>query len=277
MSWSTPGTVYTPRPEWSRPAHFLGDAARDLRASLPVTWTLFVANLQTRYRRSWLGALWLLLPTIGTTLVWVYVQRRGLVSIAPAAVPYPVYVLAGTIFWQVFLDALNAPLQQLTLGRQMITRSRVPHEALILAGVLEVLLNCAVRLLVLAPVLVAFHVPVHATLLLVPIGVAALTLLGLTLGLLATPAGMLYDDVGRAITLVTGFWFFLTPVVYATPSLGILRLNPVTPLLDATRAWLISGPMAGGFALVAGMTLPALLVAWLFQRVARPHVVARLG
>jgi lipopolysaccharide transport system permease protein len=88
---------------------------------------------------------------------------------------------------------------------------------------------------------------------------------------------MLYDDVSRAITLVTGFWFFLTPVVYATPSLGILRLNPVTPLLDATRAWLTSGPMAGGFALVAGMTLPALLVAWLFQRVARPHVVARLG
>lgn len=272
-----PETVYTSHPEWSHPAGVLASAAHDLRASLPVTWTLFVANLQTRYRRSWLGALWLLLPTLGTTLVWIYVQRRGLVSIAPTGVPYPVYVLAGTILWQVFLDALNAPLQQLTLGRQMITRSRVPHEALILAGVLDVLLNCAVRLAVLVPVLLAFHVPMSAALLLVPFGVAALALLGLTLGLLLTPAGMLYDDVGRAITLVTGFWFFLTPVAYATPSWGLLRFNPVTPLLDATRAWLTGAARVDGFAPIVALTLPALLVAWLFHRLARPHVVARLG
>jgi lipopolysaccharide transport system permease protein len=274
-------TVYTSHSEWSRPAQFLGDAGRDLRRSLGVAWTLFMANLQARHRRSWLGALWLLLPTLGTTLVWVYVQSRGLVSVAPTGVPYPVYVLAGTILWQLFVDALNAPLQQLALGRQMITRSRVPHEALILAGVLEVLLNCAVRLLVLAPVLVFFHIPMRATLLLVPLGIAALALLGLTLGLFAAPAGMLYDDVGRGLALVTGFWFFLTPIVYAAPSWGELRFNPVTPLLDTARAWLTSGagaPAVGnGFAAVTLLTLPLLLAAWLFHRLARPHVVARLG
>lgn len=269
--------AYRPDSELSRPAQFVAGAARDLRRSLGVAWTLFRSNLQTRYRRSWLGALWLLLPTIGTTLVWVYVQSRGIVSIEPTGVPYPVYVLAGTILWQVFVDSLNAPLQQLTLGRAMITRSRVPHEALILAGVLEVLVNCAVRLIVLAAVLVGFSLPLHATLLLVPFGIVALLLLGLTLGLLATPAGMLYDDVSRAIALVTGFWIFLTPVLYATPRWGVLRFNPVTPLLDTTRAWLTSGPAHSGFFAVAALTVPALLAAWLFQRLARPHVVARLG
>jgi lipopolysaccharide transport system permease protein len=270
-------TVYSAQSELARPGWFVAEGARDVGRSLPVAWRLFLSNVQTRYRRSWLGALWLLLPTVGTTLVWGYVQSRGIVVSAPTGVPYPVYVLSGTILWQVFVDALNMPLQQLTVGRQMITRSRVPHEALVVAGMLEVLLNCAVRLLVLGVVLFTYRIPVDTTLLLVPVGIVALALLGLTVGLLAAPAGMLYDDVSRGIALVTSFWIFLTPVLYATPRWGILRFNPVTPLLDTTRAWLTSGPATSGFAMVTAVTIPALVLAWLFNRLARPHVVARLG
>jgi len=275
-------TVYTSQSVLRHPLRFFTEAVRDLRQSPPVAWRLFISNVQARHRRSWLGYLWLLLPTVGTTLVWVYVQSRRIVSITPTEVPYPVYVLTGTILWQVFADALNAPLQQLAAGRQLITRSRVPHEALILAGLFEVLLNCAVRLIVLAAVLVVFRIPLDASVLLVPLGIAALALLGLTLGLFAAPLGMLYDDVSRAIALVTGFWFFLTPVLYRVPASGILRFNPVTPLLDVTRAWLTASsstthPAISAFAAVTSVTMIALVLAWLFQRLARPHVVARLG
>jgi lipopolysaccharide transport system permease protein len=271
-------TVYTSQSELRHPLRFLSEAARDLRRSPAVAWGLFRSNMQARYRRAWLGYLWLLLPTIGTTAVWVYVQSRRIVEITPTAVPYPVYVLAGTILWQVFADALNAPMQQLAAGRQMITRSRVPHEALILAGLYEVLLNCAVRLVVLAAVLVVFRVPLGASVLLVPFGIAALALLGLTLGLFAAPIGMLYDDVGRAIALITGFWFFLTPVLYRVPPSGILRFNPVTPFLDTTRAWMTAGGSASkSLVTLTSVTIIALVLAWLFQRLARPHVVARLG
>lgn len=271
-------TVTTSGSELLHPARFVREAAADLRHSFAPAWQLFRRNLQVRYRRSWLGYVWLLLPTVGTTLVWVYIQSRRIVDVAPTDVPYPVFVLAGTILWQVFVDALNAPLQQLSASRQLITRSRVPHEALILAGTFEVLLNCAVRLLVLAAVLAVFRVAIGPAILLVPLGIAALLLFGLALGLIAAPLGLLYDDVSRAITLVTGFLFFLTPVIYRTPSAGILRFNPLTPLLDTTRAWLTSGVVrSGGFAIVTAVTLAALLMGWLFERLARPHVVARLG
>jgi lipopolysaccharide transport system permease protein len=270
-------TIYSAAAELQHPLRFARAAADDLRLSLEPAWQLFRSNLQVRYRRAWLGYLWLLLPSIGTTAVWVYVQSRRLIAVAPTEVPYPVHVLAGMIFWHVFIDALNAPLQQLSAGRQLITRSRLPHEALLVAGILEVLLNCAVRLLILAAALIAFRIPVGPTVLLVPFGIAALLLFGLALGLLLAPLGLLYDDVGRAITLGTGFWFFLTPVLYPTPRAGLLRLNPVTPLLDTTRAWLTTGHASSGF---AGVTLFAgaiLLLGWLLHRIARPHVVARLG
>jgi ABC-type polysaccharide/polyol phosphate export permease len=67
-------------------------------------------------------------------------------------------------------------------------------------------------------------------------------------------------------------------VLYRVPEHGILRFNPVTPLLDTTRAWLIAGESAmNAFAIVMSVTLVVLIFAWLFQRLARPHVVARLG
>jgi len=231
-----------------------------------------------RYRRSALGAFWLLLPTVATTAVWVYLQSRRVVEVTAVGIPYPVYVLAGTIFWQVFVEAMNAPLQQLTAGRQLVTRSRVPQEALILAGLFEVLLNAIVRLLVLVAMLIAFGTAFQSAMLAVPLGIAALALFGLTLGLVLAPIGMLYDDVSRGITLVTGFWFFLTPILYRAPESGLLRFNPVTPLLDTTRAWMTVGwNVTEGFALVLGSTLVMLILAWLFARLARPHVVERLA
>lgn len=273
-------TVYSSDAELRHPARFFAEAWDELRRSPAVAWRLFRSSVQARHRRAWLGYLWLLLPTLGTTGVWVYVRSRGLIETAETGatgVPYVVYALAGTILWQVFAESLVSPLQQLTASRQLVTRSRVPHEALILAGVFETLLNCAVRLLVLGGVMLTLGVTAGREVVLVPIGVAALVLLGLTLGLFAVPAGLLYDDIGRALTILAGFWFFLTPVVYPTPASGLLRFNPVTPLVETTRQWLTSGAPFGRFAAVTAGAAAALVVAWLIHRLARPHVVARLG
>jgi lipopolysaccharide transport system permease protein len=270
-------TVYSAEPELIHPLRFARAAVVDLRHSVEPAWQLFRRNLQGRYRRAWLGYTWLLLPTVGTTGVWLYVQSRQIIEVAPTDLPYPVYVLAGTILWQLFVDALNAPLQHLTAGKQLITRSTVPHEALVLAGAFEVLLNCAVRLVALMVVLLAFRTPVGLSILFVPAGIGSLLLLGLGLGLLAAPWGLLYDDVSRLLSFVTGFWFFLTPIVYRAPAAGLLALNPVTPLLETSRAWLTGGQAAGGFSRVTIAAAAMLIVAWLVQRMVRPHVVARLG
>jgi ABC-type polysaccharide/polyol phosphate export permease len=57
-----------------------------------------------------------------------------------------------------------------------------------------------------------------------------------------------------------------------------LRYNPVTPLLETTRAWLTaSGPASDGFGLVAATATALLLVGWALLRLARPHIVERLG
>ena len=272
-----PDTHFSARSPLGDPRRFLADSFRQMRGALAIVWPLFLTNVRARYRGSLLGYLWLLLPAVATTLVCVHLQSRRIVDLGPTGLPYAVHVLAGIILWQLFVEALNAPLQQLRASRQLITRSRVPHEALILAGAMEALLNCAARLIVLVPILYLFGIAPGPGLLAVPLGLAALLVLGLALGLFLAPWGLLFEDVGRAMVLATGLWFFLTPIVYAGGGSGLLRLNPVTPLLEATRAWLTGGRGDPGFAVAGGLALGALALAWLLYRIARPHVIARLG
>ena len=270
-------TFHSARPELADPRAFLARAAGDLRASGFVAWHLFRANLRARHRRTLLGYLWLLLPAALATGICAYLQSRRIIAVAPTDLPYPLYVLCGVLMWQVFVDALNAPLQQLWGSRQLIARSHLPHEAVVLGGVFEVGLNAGVRFLVLVAALFVFGFVPGWSVLMVPLGMVALALLGFVLGLAVAPMGMLYDDVRHAVVLIASFWFFLTPVIYPTPESGLVRLNPVTPLLETTRSWIIAPGLGEGFAMVVGCALLGLVGTWLVYRLARPHLVERLG
>src|SRR4051812_41524886 len=129
--------VYSAEPELRRPRRFLRLALGDLGRSRPAAWALFLANLRAQHRRAWLGYLWLLLPALAAAGVCAFIRSRGIVGVAATRLPYPLFALTGLIFWQCFLDALNTSLEQLSRARPMITRSTVPHEAVIGAAVLR--------------------------------------------------------------------------------------------------------------------------------------------
>jgi hypothetical protein len=198
--------VYSADSQLRAPRRFAAELRADMRVAPAVAWRLFLHGLRAGHRRSWLGYVWLLLPPLATTATWVYLNHTRVLDVGPTDVPYPVYVLAGTLLWQVFAEALHSPLQQLSSARNILTRSRTPHEALMLAGLFEVLFNFAVRAAVLLPVFLWFGLSWGASVLLVPLGVAALLLLGFSLGLLLTPTGLLYHDVSRGLSLVDGLF-----------------------------------------------------------------------
>jgi hypothetical protein len=122
--------VYSAESQLRSPARFVADTRADLRVSPGLAWRLFLHSLRANYRRSWLGYYWLLAPPPATTATWVFLNASRVLNVGPTETPYAVYVLSGTILWQVFADAINSPLQQLSNARAILTRSHVPHEAL---------------------------------------------------------------------------------------------------------------------------------------------------
>lgn len=276
-------TVYSPDSMLLRPKELCRSMVIDLLASRELAWRLFVRNLSAQYRQSMLGYLWAFLPPLFTMAVWVFLNSQNIIDVGDPGMPYPVFVLTGTVLWQTFVDALNSPLKVVNESRGMLAKINFPREALILAGIGEVLFNFAARTLLLIVVLVWFQVPVTRSVSLVLPGVLALIVLGLMFGLLLTPLGVLYSDVGRGLGIIAGFWFFLTPVVYPLPKDGVaavfVQFNPVTPVLTTVREWLVLGSASQltGFWIVSAVAVILLLLGWLLYRIAMPHLIERMS
>ncbi|MBX3748141.1 MAG: ABC transporter permease [Verrucomicrobiae bacterium] len=281
---STPDwVIYTPDSPVRRPGPFLAAMLRDLAASRGLAWRLFVRDLSAMYRQSVLGYVWAFVPPILAALPWMILNRENILTVGDTPVPYPAFVLAGTLLWQTFIDALNAPLKQTTAARGMLARIQFPREALVLAGLAETAWNFLIRLLLLIPVLALADVPLAPSLLWAPLGIASLLLLGTAIGLVITPVGLLYTDIGRAIPIVATFGMLLTPVVYPPRPEGwvgwLATWNPVSPVLVTTRDWLTAQPpqLLAGFGWVTLAALAVFLAAWFAYRLAMPMIVERMG
>ena len=256
----------------------------DLKAAQGLGWELFRRDFSARYRESYLGYVWAILPSLGVAVVLTLASRGGIVNTGATGIPYPVVVLAGTALWQTFSEALLGPVQGINQAKPLLAKVRFPYEAILLAKLWECGLNVAIRAVLVAGAMIAYQIPVTAALLLVPVGIAALIVLGTALGLLLSPLAGLYNDVTQGMALGIGFWMFLTPVVYLAANPGSMvawanQFNPVTPLLVSSRGWLLgtewSDPV--GFGVVVSVSTVLLVVAWQVWRFAMTFVVERAG
>ena len=278
-----PIRVMTPDPVIRRPLVLIKSMLSDLMKSRGLAHRLFIRDVKARFRNSILGYIWLFLPPLATTLAFVFLNKQKVIQMDGLPIAYPAYAMLGTLLWQNFADALQAPLQMAAQNRSMLVRVQFPREALILAGIYQVIFNIIIRLLLLIPVALYFKIQVSSNIMLVPIGILSLILLGTAIGLLLTPLGILYKDIEVGMSMVLGFWMLLTPVVYPPLKSGIggelARWNPVSPLLQTTRDWLIGEApiMLSPFFIITTSTLLMLLAGWVLYRLSIPHIIARIG
>jgi homopolymeric O-antigen transport system permease protein len=283
MNRNLPETVYTPESQLLSPGKLAGSMVADLRASRFLAWRLFVRNMAAQHRQTALGYLWLLMVPVVQTLLWVFLNAQKVINVGATDIPYPAFVLTGTLLWQGFADALQNPIQQVQASKQMLTKIHFPHEAILLAAMGQVLVNFAIRLLLLVAVFLWFGVPLTWSLLLAPLGILAMIGFGMMIGLLLTPLALLYGDVQKMLVMAISLWFFVTPVIYPAPTSGlaalVTRLNPVTPLLVTTRQWLTGAELTqlGPFLAVTAATLVLSLFGWVVYRLAMPHLIERIG
>lgn len=278
-----PVTVYSPESQMRTPGKLLKSMFHDLKESRELAWRLFVRDVSARYRQSVLGILWAFLPPLLSALVFIILQSKNVLNLGKTDVDYPLFVLIGTILWQVFTESVNAPLKAVQSAKAMLAKINFPREALILSAVYDVLFSLLIKTVILVAVLIYFKVTVTTGMLLAIPATLMLILLGMTIGLLLTPVGMLYTDVSSALMVFIQFWFFITPVVYPPPTSFpfnlIVSLNPVSPLLVGARDLLTLGTLKepGIFLLVSGLSLAGLLLAWVLYRLSLPIIIERMS
>ena len=276
-------TIYTSESLLLSPAKVLRGMFSDLLSGRELAWQLAVRDIRGQYRQAFFGMLWALLLPLASAFTWIFLDASGIVDVGETAVPYPYYAFTGTMLWTIFLEALNAPLQQVNGARSLLTKLNFPREALILSGIYQVCFNASIKLLLMLCALLVVGINPGWGLFWFPFSVLALVLAGTAVGLLITPVGVLYGDVGRLVLLLMQFVMFLTPVVFPMPKTGwaaaLFSLNPLTPLIYNARAWLVGLPLLAPdyYFAVMVVTMTLLLPGWAIYRLAMPILIERMS
>lgn len=253
-----------------------------MREAIQLSWQLFSRGFKAKFRTSFLGYLWIVIPASLITLgVWT-ANQAGVIEPGLTTLPYPLFVFLGTMVWQVFAEGVDVPHQAIQSARAYVTRVLFPRDAIVLVQVYEAFISMAVRLVAVF-VLVGFvgHLSV-ASAVLVTCAFIITLVLALGLGGILAPFMLLFADIHNSFKLFLTYGLFLTPALYMPQRQGIfatvIEWNPVSPLMKAARDAVERGSFSDPTTMMAmGTAATVLLVFGLwFVRRSMPIVVERL-
>ena len=275
--------TYTPESVLRSPRKMVTEMWVDLLQCRELSLRLAIRDISGIYRQSFLGIFWAFLLPLANTIAWIFLNGSGILHVAQTIIPYPVYVLTGTMLWSVFMDSMQAPLTQVTSSKDLLSKINFPREALVISGIYQTLFNAVIKIVLIIIALLFLRVYPGWTILFLPFAILALIMAGTTVGLFLTPIGLLYNDIGKIIPLAMQFFMFVTPVVFPIPETGYARqifiYNPATPLIMAARGWLTNSPveLVQNFLLVCGTSSVILIFLWIVYRAAMPILIERMS
>ncbi|NWG34543.1 MAG: ABC transporter permease [Chloroflexi bacterium] len=277
-------TVYSSETSNRLVVDHLRQIVNDLPRAHELGLRLFKRNVKALYRQSLLGFAWALIPPLATAILWILLRGNNIVQMNDTGTPYPVFVLTGTLLWQLFSEAISAPLNQVTENKAMLAKINIPREGLLLSGAYHVIFNTAIKVVLLSVIYAYFRQTITLTsLAFLPVGLLSIGMAGFSIGLALTPLGMLYQDINKGLAVLLPFFMYLTPVVYPAPREGIMgllmRANPLATLINETRNWLTLQPVQD-MPYFIGYTM-AFVVLFLLSLVvyhlSMPMIIERIG
>ena len=210
----------------------------DLYRYRDLIWTLVIRELKVRYRRSAIGFLWTMLQPLLTLLVLQMVFsalfRFDIQS-------YPVYALAGIVFWNFFSQSIIASMNSLKAHAGILQKLPVPLDIFPITAVASGVVNLVFALVPLfAIVLITGH-PLHVSMIFIPVAIAVAALFTLGAGYLLSPLAVFFSDVIELVTVLLTLLFYMTPIfwpleiVQGRKFYWVLHYNPLRSILEVFR------------------------------------------
>lgn len=199
--------------------------------------TLVARELKVRYRRSAIGFLWSMLQPLLTMVVLTAVFSSLFRFDLPR---YPVYALAGIMFWNFFSQSITASMNSLRGNAQLFTKVPVPKAVFPVATVLAGLINLLLALVPLFGILLVTGHPIRPAVLFLPVAILLATLFTLGAGLLLSPLSVFFHDIIEMVGVLLTLFMYLTPLFYPMDIVPeryrwAVRFNPIRSVLEVFR------------------------------------------
>lgn len=140
-------TVYSARASTRSILKNLRAIAKDLPQAHELGLRLFKRNLKAAYQQSLLGFGWALLPPILTAALWIFLRSNGVMKTDITGISYPVFVLTGTMLWQIFNESILSPINSVGQNKAMLTKINIPREGLLISGLYDLAFHTFIKVL----------------------------------------------------------------------------------------------------------------------------------
>jgi ABC-2 type transport system permease protein len=252
-------------------------------------YLISVTEFKKTYFGTVLGYVWSLLRPLLLFGVLLFVFTK-IIRIGSGVEHYPVLLLFNVVLFGFFSEATTIAVTSVVNQESIVRKTQFPRLVIPLSVVITALFNLAVNLVVVVIFLLAFSVSPQWTWLLFPLIVAALFVFVTATSLLLASLYVRFRDTAIIWGVLATALFYATPVLYpieAVPSTyrDVISLNPLTPLFEQARRWVIDPGAPGAATAAGGWThlLPPLalfvaicvLGAWYFNREA-PRIAEQL-
>jgi ABC-2 type transport system permease protein len=212
-------------------------------------WELALRDIKLRYRKPFLGFLWMLIIPFCNTIVYK-ILFSDFLRASSGKIPFFVHLITAMLPWAYFTSCVQAASQSVLGSRNIINQISFPRYLLPVTAVAANLINFLPTMLVLIIVLLVSGVNITVLIIFLPVAILIQTCLITGLSLLVSGTQVIYRDTEYIIQISLTVLFFLTPGVYTLEDLSsraspffvkIYMLNPLVGILNLYRLTLIDG------------------------------------
>jgi len=207
-------------------------------------------DIKIKYKQTLLGAVWAVIQPVLLMLIFTVFFARNF-NIPSSDLPYPVFVYAGLLLWNLFAAGVQNAGNGLVANANMIKKIYFPRLIIPLSSVLSAMVDFVISLAVYGAVLIYYHLVDRLPLFLLalPLSIIITLITALGVGSLLSALNVKYRDFRYVIPFMIQILMFLTPVIYPVSIVHIkwiqtiLVLNPMAGAIDLIRASIALTPV----------------------------------
>jgi len=243
---------------------------------------LFMRDFKALYKQSFIGILWIFIIPFFSVGTFIVLNQAGIFDIGEVNAPYPIYAVFGIASWQLFSSGLMSSSNSLVNAGSMVTKINFSKKSLIIASMGRPIVSFLVQFGLLLTLFVVFGYKPSIAIFLTPLLLAPIMLFGLGFGFIFSILYGIMRDIGNVISLFLTFFMFLTPVLYAKPTDGILgtltTYNPMYYLISIPRELILTGATHEweGFMLSAILSLITFILCIFFFHISESKIAERI-